>query len=429
MVLHWWISGLIFIFTFALIISEKVHRTVAALLGAVLMVAAGKIFSFYSEEKAFLAINLSTLALLLAMMILVALLRQTGFFQYLAVVTAQKSRGKPWVLLVSLGLVTAFVSMFLDNVTTVILIAPLTIFIADMLGLSPVPFLMAEALLSNIGGTATLVGDPPNILIASAAGLTFNQFLVHIAPIVLIVLAATVPLLLWIFRREIKAQPQNIKALFKMKPGEAITDRPGLKKTLLVLCGVIVLFFIHHQLHLEPSFVSLLGAAVALLWVRPDLNEILREVEWSVLLFFAALFVTVGGLESSGLLAAFSQKVASLAVGNLLLAALVLLWVSAIMSAIVDNIPFAMAMIPVILHLETQGINTTPLWWALALGVGFGGNGTPIGATANVIVVSLSEKTRTPLRFKSWLKSGSLVMLLSCTVASLLFLLLFRFMK
>lgn len=298
-----------------------------------------------------------------------------------------------------------------------------------MLGLSPAPFLLAEALLSNIGGTATLVGDPPNILIASAAGLTFNQFLVHIAPIVLLVLAATVPLLLWIFRREMKAQPQNIKALFKMKPGEAITNPTGLKKTLAVLAAVIGLFFFHHLLHLEPSFVAFMGAVFALLWVKPDLNEILREVEWSVLLFFAALFITVGGLEASGLLAVFSQKVASMAESNLLLASILLLWVSAILSAIVDNIPFAMAMIPVILHLETQGINTAPLWWALALGVGFGGNGTPIGATANVLVVSLSEKTRTPLSFKSWLKSGSLVMFLSCLLASLFFLLFFKFMQ
>jgi len=429
MVLHWWVSGLIFVFTFALIFSEKVHRTVAALSGAVLMVLAGKIFSFYSEEKAFQAINLPTLALLLAMMILVALLRQTGFFQYIAIITAQKSRGKPWVLLVFLGLLSAFVSMFLDNVTTIILIAPLTIFIADMIGLSPVPFLMAEVLLSNIGGTATLVGDPPNILIASAAHFSFNDFLMHTAPIVLLVMAATVPLLLWIYLRDMKKRPQNLKALLKMKPGDAISDGVALKKTLIVLAVVILFFFIHHLLHFKPSFVAFLGAVAALLWIKPDLNEILREIEWAVLLFFAALFVAVGGLEASGLLTAFSEKVASLAASNLLLASIILLWSAAFLSAVVDNIPFAMAMIPVIVHIGSQGINPAPLWWALALGVGFGGNGSPIGATANVLVVSFSEKTRTPLNFKTWLKSGSLVMLLSCILASLFFLLFFKFMQ
>ncbi|MFH0802072.1 MAG: ArsB/NhaD family transporter [bacterium] len=429
MVLHWWVSGLIFVFTFALIFSEKVHRTVAALLGAVLMVLAGKFFSFYSEEKAFQAIDLPTLALLLAMMIMVALLRHTGFFQYLAIITAQKSRGKPWVLLVFLGLLSAFVSMFLDNVTTIILIAPLTIFIADMIGLSPVPFLMAEVLLSNIGGTATLVGDPPNILIASAAHFSFNDFLMHTAPIVLLVMAATVPLLLWIYRREMKTRPQNLKALLKMKPGDAISDGAALKKTLIVLAVVILFFFIHHLLHFKPSFVALLGAVAALLWVKPDLNEILREIEWAVLLFFAALFVAVGGLEASGLLTAFSEKVASLAASNLLLASIILLWAAAFLSAIVDNIPFAMAMIPILHQLESQGIPASPLWWALALGVGFGGNGSPIGSTANVIVLELSEKTREPLTLKTWLRTGTIITVTTCALASLYLIIFFKFMQ
>ncbi|MCK5415899.1 ArsB/NhaD family transporter [Candidatus Parcubacteria bacterium] len=415
------ISIFIFVVTFILIFTEKIHRTVIASVGAVVMVSFGMLYNFYNSEQALAAIDFNTIGLLLGMMIIVAILEKTGFFQYLAIVAAKKTKGDPWKLVVVLGLVTTLVSLILDNVTTVVLIAPVTIIIVRLLKISPIPILIAEALLSNTGGVATLVGDPPNIMIGSAANFSFNDFLTHTAPIVFIAWIVTLLVLKFVFRKEMTQKPENIHELEKMDERKALKDVKTLKKVGIVLALVVVLFFVHSQIHMPPSMVALIGASLALILVAPtkDPQKILEKVEWSVLGFFAALFVIVGGLEHAGVLEQLAYAISNLARGDIVIAALAILWISAIMSAIIDNIPFTVAMIPVIGYLETQGIPVNLLWWALALGVGFGGNGTPIGSTANIVVVAKSEQTDTPITFRSWLKSGSITMVSTLIVASI----------
>lgn len=419
------VSALIFVATFAVILSDRIHRTIVAFAGAAIMVLTGMAMGFYSQEQAFHSIDFNTLGLLLGMMILVVMLSRTGFFEYLATLTAKKSGGNPWYLLLLLGGTTTCLSLFLDNVTTVVLIGPITVLIAEILGISPIPLLMAEALLSDTGGVATLVGDPPNVLIGSAAGFQFNDFLVRLGPIVAITTLAVLFLLRVLFRQELSEQPQNIDALMMLDETAAIKDKVALPRILIVLGCVIVLFFLESVLHFRPAFIALLGAAAVLLWVRPDVEEIFRRIEWGVLLFFAALFVTVGGVEASGLLGLLARQVAGMANQNLLLTAVALLWFSALMSAVVDNIPFTIIMIPVIQQLSSNGLHAAPLWWALALGAGFGGNGTPIGSTANVLIVSISEKTRTPITTAIWMRTGLPAMLVACAVSTLLFVLTF----
>ena len=423
------VAVLIFVVTLTVILSERVHRTIIAMAGAVVMLAVGMLMGFYSQAQALTAIDFNTLGLLLGMMILVRLLEQTGFFAYVAILTGKRSKGNPWLLMLILGGATVVLSMFLDNVTTVVLIVPMTILIAEILGLTPLPLLMAVALLSNIGGVATLVGDPPNVLIGSAAGLSFTSFLTHMGPIVLVALLVAVAILRLVFRRELAERPRHLAALANLDEKGALRDRDAMVKTLAVLAVVILGFFLNGALHLQPAYIALAGAAGAMLLVQPDVDETLRHVEWGVLMFFAALFVMTGGLEASGVLEQVASAVAGLAQANPLVASLVLLWVAALMSAVVDNIPFTIAMIPVIQGLSTFGVVLWPFWWALALGAGLGGNGTTIGATANVITVNLSAKTHRPITTRIWLQSGLPVMLATCLVASILFALLFGWMS
>jgi Na+/H+ antiporter NhaD/arsenite permease-like protein len=419
----------IFVVTFVVILSERLHRTIAAMAGAAVMLAAGMLMGFYSQEEALAAIDFNTLALLLGMMILVRLLQQTGFFRYAAILTAKRTKGNPLLLFVALGALTTVLSMFLDNVTTVVLIAPVTILLAEILGISPIPLLMAEALLSDTGGVATLVGDPPNVVIGSAAGFSFTSFLTHLAPVVLVAWLVAGLVLWFVFRREFGERPSNVRALMQLDENEGLHDRAALRRTLIVLGGVIFLFFFQGALNLAPGAIALGGAAAGLLWVRPDVEETLRRVEWGVLLFFGALFVAVGGLEASGVLEMVADQIVGFADASLLGASLLMLWVAAIISAVVDNIPFTIALVPVIDRLGSLGINVVPLWWALALGAGFGGNGTPIGSTANVVTVALSEKTRTPITTRIWLRSGLPVMLATCMVATVMFILFFGRMQ
>ncbi len=385
------------------------------------MVGLGKLLGFYSEAEAVEAIDFNTLGLLLGMMILVALLEPTGFFQYLAVWAARLSRGQPMRLLVLLGTVTTVLSMFLDNVTTVVLIAPVTILISEILGMSATPLLMAEALLSDTGGVATLIGDPPNVLIASAAGFSFNDFLVYSLPIVAVAWLVALLLLRHLFRAELAVRPSNADAVLQLNPAESLDDRATAQRVLIVLGVAVLFFFLHDRLHLSPSFIALSAAAAALVWVRPDIHDMFRRIEWSVLIFFTALFVMVGGLEKAGVL----HGVASILVrANGLppvLFGVILIWIVAALSAVVDNVPITIALIPVIEGLAVAGMEAGPLWWALAFGAGFGGNGTIIGSTANIVVASLSERTRTPITSTLWNKRGLPVMLATCAVASILY--------
>ncbi|MCX7706509.1 MAG: ArsB/NhaD family transporter [Anaerolineae bacterium] len=422
------IAGVIFAAAIALILSERVHRTIISLVGASAMLAFGMLTGFYTQHQALEAIDFNTLGLLMGMMVMVGLLQQTGFFQYIAILLGKRSRGKPWLLLIILAAATSVLSMFLDNVTTVVLIVPVSILIAELLGITPVPLLMAEALLSNIGGMATLVGDPPNVLIGSAAGLTFGAFLEYLAPLALVAWGAALAVLLFVFRRELVQPALNAGSLSQLDEQRALTDPINARKILIVLGLMILFFFLEGPLGLEPATIALSGAGLALLWVRPDVDGTLRHVEWSVLLFFAGLFVMTGGLRAAGLLGLVARSTVSLAIHHPLLASLTLFWVAAILSALVDNIPFTVALIPVILELGTLGVNVRPLWWALALGAGLGGNGTPIGATANVVTVALSSRTHTPITLRIWLRSGLPVTLVTCVLISALFALLFHWL-
>jgi len=422
------LSSLIFIVSLALIFSEKINRTIVAFAGAFLMMAVGEALHFYNMESAIEAIDFETLGLLMGMMIIVAMLEPTGFFEYLAVLAARASKGNPVRLFILLGSVTTVLSMFLDNVTTVVLIAPVTVLISEILGVSPLPFLISEALLSNTGGVATLVGDPPNVLIGSAAGFSFNDFLIYSLPIVVITWLGALILLRYLFRKELSKRPRNAKAVMKLNPAQILNEPEKARKILIVLGAAILLFFVHHLLGIEPAFVALGAAAVALLWVQPDIHETLIKVEWRVLVFFGALFIMVGGLEKAGVLESVVGLVRDASNISPIWFGVGLIWVVAILSAVVDNIPITIALIPIIHGLGEAGMDIGPLWWALAFGAGFGGNGTIIGSTANIIVVTLSEKTRSPITTALWIKRGLPVMLATCTIASILYALLFRWL-
>lgn len=421
------LSGLLFLIVLGLILSEKINRTIIAMAGAVLMLALGKVLGFYTESQAIAATDFNTLGLLLGMMILVALLEPTGFFEYLAVLAGRLSKGRPVYLLILLGTITTVVSMFLDNVTTVVLIAPVTVLICEILGISAGPYLIAEALLSNTGGVATLVGDPPNVLIGSAAGLDFVDFLVYSLPVVLVAWLAALVLLRFLFRHDLSIPPKNMAAVMRLDPREALHDPKNAIRVLIVLGLAIVWFFAAHIMHLSPSFIAISAAAIALLWVRPDIKETLARIEWSVLLFFLALFVMVGGLDAAGVLESLVRVIEGANGISPVMLGVFIIWVAAGLSAVVDNIPLTIAAIPVIQGLGASGIEIAPLWWALAFGAGFGGNGTIIGSTANIIVSTLAEKTHTPITSKLWNRRGLPVMLLTCGVASILYIIVYPF--
>jgi Na+/H+ antiporter NhaD/arsenite permease-like protein len=401
------ISTIIFLVILVLIFTEWIPRTIAAIGGATIMVGVGIYAGFYSEEQAIEAIDFHTVGLLLGMMILVALLQPTGFFEYLAYIVARLSRGKPVLLLILLGTVTTVLSMLLDNVTTVVIIAPVAILISEILGMSVIPLLMALALLSDTGGAGTLIGDPPNVLIGSAANLSFNDFLINALPVVIVAWLVVLGLLLFLFRKELQQQPTNAKAVLKLDPGKALDDPVTARKVIIVLAGTVLLFFLQELLEFSSSFIALAGAGVAIWWIRPNMQDLFERIEWSVLVFFIALFIMVGGLESSGALDQVAEVMTDAASLNPVLLGVIFIWVVAILSAIVDNIPITIALIPVIIQLGASGINTAPLWWALVFGAGFGGNGTIIGSSANIVVASLSERTRTPITSAMWSRPDS----------------------
>jgi len=423
------IASVIFIGFLILVLSERMQRVIAAVAGAAIMVVAGVIIGFYSEEQAVEAVDLFTIGLLLGMMLLVAMLQPTGFFEYIAIQAGRLSRGRPVVLFILLGTVTTVLSMFLDNVTTVVLMAPVTILISEVLGISPLPYLISVAILSNTGGAGTLVGDPPNVLIGSAARLTFNDFLTHALPIVLVVWFVVLGLLLILFRSELHKTPANAGAIMQLDPAKALDHPKTARRVLIVLLVAVFFFFIHHILEVSPALIALTAAAAAMVWVRPNMHELVEHVEWNVLIFFVALFVMVGGLEAAGVLETIANFLVSFQSIPLVWQGIGLIWVVAILSAIVDNIPITIAMIPVINGLAAAGMNVNPFWWALVFGAGFGGNATIIGSTANVVVVTISEKTRAPITSLVWSRYGIPAMLVACAVASVLYFLLFPYLS
>lgn len=427
---HEIIASGIFLITLLALFTEKWHRVVVTGLGASAMVAVGNMQGFYNESIAVDAVEFETLGLLMGMMMLVAQLRKTGFFESVSIRVAQRSGGHYSVLLLMMGITTSVLSMFLDNVTTIMLMAPIIILIAELLDISPIPLLITQAIFSNLGGMATLVGDPPNILIGAASDLTFNDFLVHLGPIVFFVWIFSYFVLRFLFRDElVDVPPEKQGSLQKLKANEALTDPISARRILIVLLGVVILFFLEGTLHVAPAFAAMTGAGLALAWTHQSVHDVLQEVEWDVLLFFTALFVMVGGLEQAGVLHQIADSVVQMQGLSPQLLGLIIMWAMVVLSAIVDNVPITIAVIPVVLFMQEQGINVTPIWWAIALGAGLGGNATPIGSTANVIVMSVSERTQTPIGTREWLAKGIPTAIVGTIVASILYVLFFDFLS
>ena len=402
---------IVFIVAYVFIASEKISRIAIVLAGAAAMVIIGATDAdkaFYSHET---GIDWNVIFLLLGMMIIVGIIHKTGLFEFLAISAIKKSSGSPKVALVYLMILTAIASAILDNVTTILLAIPMTLIVTKHLKVSPIPFILAEVFVSNIGGAATLVGDPPNIIIASKADLSFNAFLVHMAPMVILVLLVVIPMIVFLFRKELVNAPADRDAVMKLQAHDFLKDVILLKKSLGVLTLVMIAFVLHSFLHLEPSIVALFGAGVlvAISGLKP--RDYVQDVEWSTLIFFSGLFIMVGGLVGSGALAELSSFLKDLFAGNTQLAALSILSISAVLSGIIDNIPYVTAMSPVISDLSVGlvGRQEHVLWWSLAFGADFGGNATIIGASANVVAIGLAAKAGIHISFWKFAKYGVLV--------------------
>lgn len=408
----------IFAAAYGLILSGYLHRTLAALVGAVGMIVAGSALGFYLPAAAVASIDADTLWLLFGMMAVVGLLRGTGFFQYIAIRAAKVARGNPTVLFLALGAVTAVASMFLDNVTTLLTVAPVTISVAELLAVPAGPLLLMEAMVANIGGVGTLVGDPPNVLIGSAAEFSFNAFLTHTLPVALVVFGVAMAVLVLRFRRRATSPAANVEAVMAMDERRALSHPQALAKLVVVLGLVFALFAAHSALGLTPGVIALLGAALCALTLRPTVESFLHGVEWDLLLFLAALLVITGGLEASGALGAVGRWTVDLAGGSVLFVALILLWVGAVLSWVVSSIPATVTLVALVRGLAGTGLPLTPLWWALALGVGLGANGTPLGSASNMVLLSIAERSDQSVDARAWLRAGIPIALLSCLIAS-----------
>lgn len=407
------IASTIFLVTYALIATEKVDKTVGALTGGIMMILLGII----NQEQAFEAIDLNVIFLLAGMMIIANILGKTGVFQWIAVKSARLGKGEPFTILIILAVVTALLAAFLDNVTTVVLIAPVTFFIASRLQMNPVPFLIAEILASNIGGTATLIGDPPNIMVGSAAGLDFMDFLTNMAPVSILIFVAFLATCKLLFAKQMRVNDDLKAALMEIRDEELITDKHLLMKGLFVLGLTITGFLVHGFLGLEAATVALSGAVTLMIVGKQNPHHILPEIEWATLFFFIGLFMVVSGIVHAGVIDALAQTALDLTKGNLALTSMFILWFSAVGSGIVDNIPFTATMIPFVKELGNS-MDTTPLWWSLALGACLGGNATLIGASANVIVANLAAKSGFPISFGSYLKYGLVISVESMVISS-----------
>ncbi|NUT48128.1 MAG: ArsB/NhaD family transporter [Saccharothrix sp.] len=415
------LSVVVFIGAYILIATERVHRVAAALGGAALMLALGLTNGETAFHSLDAGVDWNVVFLLLGMMIIVGVIRQTGLFEYLAIAAAKRAKGKPYAMLVMLTVITAVASAALDNVTTVLLIAPVTFLVCDRLGLNPIPFLIAEVLASNIGGTATLIGDPPNIIIASRAGFSFNDFLVHLAPFVVVMMVVFVVLCRWLFRDAFRYDEKRVAEVMALSEREAIRNRTLLVQSLVVLALVLVGFTLHSALHVEPSVVALLGAGLLVLISKVTTEEAIADVEWGTLVFFMGLFVMVGALVKTGVIGQVSRALADAVSGQPLVAVLALLGISAVLSAIVDNIPYVATMSPIVGELvAAQGgtAQAESLWWSLALGADLGGNATAVGASANVVALGLAARNGTPISFWTFTRYGIIVAALSILLAA-----------
>jgi Na+/H+ antiporter NhaD/arsenite permease-like protein len=426
-----WTATIIFLAAYVVIISEKIHKTVVAIVGAGLML----IFKILEQHEAFhleeFGVDWNVIFLLISMMVIINLMRPTGVFEYIAIKSAKWGKGEPFRIMAIFAVVTAVLSAFLDNVTTVLLITPVTMLIADALEVDPIPYLISCALASNIGGTATLIGDPPNIMIASKANLDFMDFIYHLTPIVVVIMVTYVFAIKIIWGKKLTTREELKNRIMAMDEREAIKDPVMLKKSLFVLAMVLVGFVFHGMLHFQPATVALFGAGILLLLSNThEPHHILAEVEWPTIFFFIGLFIIVGGVIKVGLIKWMSVQVLDLTKGNLFATSMVLMWFSAFASAIVDNIPYVATMNPLIIDMAKQlwpnetGLqllqhpDLMPLWWSLALGACLGGNGSAIGASANVIVVGMSEKAGKRISFLKFMAYGMPIMILTVIIST-----------
>jgi Na+/H+ antiporter NhaD/arsenite permease-like protein len=405
----------VFVAALAVIALDWVHRTKAALLGAGIVVVVGVI----DQEQAIEAVDWGTLGLLTGMMVIVGLTERTGVFTYVALRVAQLSHGRPARLLFMLAAVTGGLSAFLDNLTAILLVVPITLLLADILRISPLPLVLTEVIASNVGGTATLIGDPPNILIGThVPELSFVDFVVNLAPVSIVTLLATTGLLYLFFRRKLLVDPSRVAELERLDPAADMRGAPKVKRSLAVLAGTILAFFFHAPLHLEPAVVAMAGATLMLLLAADDVEQALERVEWSTLFFFVGLFVLVGALEQRGVMADIADGLADLSGGSKVAEAMIILWGGAAGSALVDNIPFTAAMLPVVDELTAGETFDDALWWSLALGACFGGNATMIAAAANVAALGVLERSGERISFVGFLRVGLPVTLLSLAIAT-----------
>ncbi len=403
---------ILFAVVLALVATEWVHRTKVALAGAVIMLLTQTI----DQEQAIEAVDWATIGLLVGMMIVVRLTETTGLYTYLAIRAGQASKGRPLAIVLLLGGATAVLSAFLDNLTTILLMVPITFLLADALDIDPIPLILIEIFMSNIGGTATLIGDPPNILIAGATGLSFAAFVTNLGPIVIVTFIVVTALLYRVYRSQLQVAPEARARVLELDADKAIENPEELKRLLPVLLGTIVFFFVHKPLHIEPATVALAGAALMLLLTRQNLEETLAKVEWTTLFFFVGLFIMVGALEETGAIGEVADAVANVTNGDRTAELLGITWISAISSGLVDNIPFTTAMIPVVEQLNES--DDDAYWWALSLGACFGGNATLIAAAANVAAAGLVERSGRRIRFLEFLKVGIPVTFVSLVLAT-----------
>ncbi|GAB6135703.1 ArsB/NhaD family transporter [Thermococcus prieurii] len=408
----------VFLGVYAFIITERIHRTVAAMVGASVVLLVGIV----PWEKVPEYLDLGTILLLAGMMVVVNVSRESGLFEYIAIKTAKFSKGDPMKVLLLFSVVTAVVSAFLDNVTTVLLLTPMLLYITKKMNVNPVPFLLAEIFASNIGGTATLIGDPPNIMIGSAAKLSFNEFLTNMGPIAVVDLFVTVAIVYLAYRNTIKVSPSKRAEIERLIMGmderDAIRDRELFRKSVIIILGIVLGFFLHDTMGVEPAVIALLGASAMLLWSGFSPEEALEKVEWATLFFFGGLFLIVGALVETGIIDALADRIIGL-IHSEAQAIFVISWFSAISSAIVDNIPLTATMIPLIKAMGSS-MNTYPLWWALSLGACLGGNGTAIGASANVVVIGIAHREGIRITFGEFLKVGAVIMFSTVLVGSLM---------
>ncbi len=411
----------IFVAVIGVIVSEKLHRAACALIGAMLLVLIG----ILEPIEALGFVDFNTIGVLIGMMMFVAVVKNSGIFEFLAVKAAKIAKGDPWKIMVYFMIITAVLSAFLDNVTTVLLIGPMTFSICKTLDLNPIPFLMTQIISSNVGGTATLIGDPPNIMLGSAADIPFIQFIIYDGPIVIVAMAATILGFKLLYKKGLTVTPEKMELIMKMDENAEIRDKVLFIKSIVMICLVALAFILHDTLELKTSVIALSCAALMILIGKQDVEETVHDVEWPTIVFFAFLFIVVGGLEKVGLIHMMAEAMIEATGTHYVILMIVILWVSAICSAVLDNIPFVATLIPLIQTMAAEGIDVWPLWWAVSIGACFGGNGTIIGASANVVLTGIANRRGYPITFIDFLKIGGPMMIMSVILATFYLLILF----